>query len=318
MARQKPHSLLFIGGLSDGLATVPYLNDIVAAVESEGWSIFSVLLSSSYNGWGLTSLDKDIGEIAMCVEYVRGYKSTQIPDQLAPGLLVLMGHSTGSQDVLHYLYSPNPLHSTGLKRPPVDGAILQAPVSDREYTLSTLKSGTGQDSPEELSKVYIQLVDMAKRQECAEGKDALLPLSMTTRIGFPEDVAITSKRFLSLVSPDSPDTPMEDDLFSSDLYDERLQQTFGAIVSRGLLKRSLLVLPSGVDEHVPAWIDKEKLLGRWEMAVKQGAGNRHIWDVYSGLVSGATHSLSGNTQAGPRRELVLRVKGYLSNIESAT
>ena len=51
--------------------------------------------------------------------------------------------------------------------------------------------------------------------------------------------------------------------------------------------------------------------------MKQGAGNRHVWDVHSGLVSEATHSPSGDRQVGPRRELVARVKGYLSNIESA-
>lgn len=37
--------------------------------------------------------------------------------------IVIMGHSTGSQDVIHYL-----LNRTG-----VDGGIMQAPVSDREH-----------------------------------------------------------------------------------------------------------------------------------------------------------------------------------------
>jgi Protein of unknown function (DUF1749) len=166
--------------------------------------------------------------------------------------------------------------------------------------------------------LYTQLVDMAKRQTHAEGKDVLLPLSMTARIGLSEDVAIGSKRFLSLASPDSPVTPLEDDLFSSDLDDARLQQTFGVIASRGLLKNSLLVIPSGADEYVPAWVNKERLLERWEMAVKQGAGNRDIWDVRGGLIPGATHSPSGDNQAGPRQDLVLRVKSFLSNIESAT
>ena len=38
-----------------------------------------------------------------------------------------MGHSTGSQDVIHYLSSKSS------SRPKVDGGIMQAPVSDREY-----------------------------------------------------------------------------------------------------------------------------------------------------------------------------------------
>jgi hypothetical protein len=39
-----------------------------------------------------------------------------------------MGHSTGSQDVIHYLTS-----SSASERPKVDGGIMQAPASDREY-----------------------------------------------------------------------------------------------------------------------------------------------------------------------------------------
>jgi hypothetical protein len=39
--------------------------------------------------------------------------------------IVLMGHSTGSQDVAHYLST--------LSSPAVVGGIMQAPVSDREY-----------------------------------------------------------------------------------------------------------------------------------------------------------------------------------------
>lgn len=39
-----------------------------------------------------------------------------------------MGHSTGSQDVIHYLTSPG--YS---KRPSVLGGIMQAPASDRQY-----------------------------------------------------------------------------------------------------------------------------------------------------------------------------------------
>jgi hypothetical protein len=40
--------------------------------------------------------------------------------------IVLMGHSTGSQDVIHYLSSTAPV-------PPVEGGIMQGPASDREH-----------------------------------------------------------------------------------------------------------------------------------------------------------------------------------------
>lgn len=44
-----------------------------------------------------------------------------------------MGHSTGSQDVLHYLISNG-------EREGVEAAICQAPVSDREAIDDTIKS----------------------------------------------------------------------------------------------------------------------------------------------------------------------------------
>ena len=54
--------------------------------------------------------------------------------------IVLMGHSTGSQVVIHYLSKspsslPNAPTIDTLHLPRVDGGIMQAPVSDREYFL---------------------------------------------------------------------------------------------------------------------------------------------------------------------------------------
>ncbi|KAL2008043.1 hypothetical protein VTN00DRAFT_8025 [Thermoascus crustaceus] len=319
-AKSKPHSLLFVGGLSDGLSTVRYVADLVEALEPTDWSVFSVVLTSSYVGWGLSSLGKDVEEIAQCVEYVRDYKASK---HGGPGKVVIMGHSTGSQDVLHYLHAPNPLQQNPdfddgllhLARPEVDGAILQAPVSDREGLLALLKSGTPKDTPHALEGLYSQLVNMAKTQTYTDDKmDSLLPLDMTARMGYPPNVALSSRRFLSLASPDSPENPREDDLFSSDLTDKRLRDTFGMIVPRGLLKTKLLVLYSGKDEFAPEWVDKEKLLQRWKLAA-DGAG-KHIWDsTYSGVVPGATHALSGDDENEARRDLASRVTGYLKSIE---
>jgi pimeloyl-ACP methyl ester carboxylesterase len=311
---------LFIGGLGDGFYTVPLVDDIVRALEYTEWSVFSVLLSSSYSGWGVGSLDNDIYELARCVNYVRSYKAggdSQTP--AATQMVVVVGHSTGSQDVLHYLHSPNPSPAyPGFERPPVDGAVLQAPVSDRESLLHSIKTGTTHDSPEALQQLYTDLVDMAKRDKGAEGDDTLLPLSMTKRIGISGDVPMSSRRFLSLASPESPGSPLEDDLFSSDLDDERLRQTFGAIGARGLLKKSLLVLPGEADEFCPPWVDKDVLLGRWETATKDGGGcNGYLWDPNSAVIAGAKHSPSGESQEEPRRELVSRLLAFLRSLALA-
>ncbi|OJJ51501.1 hypothetical protein ASPZODRAFT_399542 [Penicilliopsis zonata CBS 506.65] len=272
---KKPNSLLFIGGLTDGLCTVPYVEHLAKALEDTDWSVFSVLLSTSYKGWGVGSLDKDIEEIAKCVRFVRDYKAESELES-EPGKVVIMGHSTGSQDVLHYLCSenPTPYRASGPKdklehviRPEVDGAILQAPVSDREALMRSIRNGTATCTPGQVAGDYGLLVDFARRQPFTpDGINAVLPLNMTAKLGFPEDTPLSSRRFFSLASPDSPQKPSEDDLFSSDLTDERLQRTFGAIAKRDLLRSKLLVLYSGKDEHVPDWVDKEALLQRWESA----------------------------------------------------
>lgn len=90
------------------------------------WRIAEVLLSSSYRGWGTSSLQKDAHEIARCVAYF---------SKLRPGRkIVLMGHSTGCQDIMEYvvgkgiyplvkLYikqhqpAPPPTHPTASSRP---------------------------------------------------------------------------------------------------------------------------------------------------------------------------------------------------------
>ncbi|KAL1848215.1 hypothetical protein Plec18167_006212 [Paecilomyces lecythidis] len=319
--KSKPHSLLFIGGLTDGLGTVRYVQDLVAALEPTEWSVFNLLLSSSYTGWGLSSLDKDVEEIAQCINYVREYKSSHPAGSDGTRKIVIMGHSTGSQDMLHYLYAPNPTRANpdfddGLQhivRPEVDGAILQAPVSDREAILHTLKTGTDKDVPNVLVGCYDQLVNMAKLMPYTASKvETILPLSMTARLGWPADTPISSSRFLSLVSPDSPENPSEDDLFSSDLTDKRLQETFGLVTKQGLLKTKLLVLYSGNDQYAPPTVDKEKLLQRWKNAAN--GGGKEIWDEHSGVVPGASHALSGDDEDEPRRDLSARVTGYLKSI----
>lgn len=46
----KPHSLLFVSGLSNGLYTVPYVSELAKALEPTDRSIFWLVLSSSYSG----------------------------------------------------------------------------------------------------------------------------------------------------------------------------------------------------------------------------------------------------------------------------
>lgn len=290
--------------------------ELAKALEPTEWSVFNVLLSSSYGGFGVGSIDKDIEELAECIKFVQEYKTSLLSK---PGKVVIMGHSTGSQDVLHYLHSPNPLpqNSQGgpsqiksVVRPAVDGAILQAPVSDREMFLKEMKNGTPDFTASQIVMCHDQLVSFAKNQPYThkDNVESILPLSMTAKMGLPPDVPICARRFLSLASPDSPAKPSQDDLFSSDLTDERLQETFGAIALRKLLHNQLLVLYSGNDEYSPSWVNKEKLLQRWKNVVRD-----KWYEPGSGVVEGASHNVKGVGEA-PQRDLINRVTHYLGSI----
>ncbi|KAL4896954.1 dolichol-phosphate mannosyltransferase [Aspergillus ambiguus] len=295
----KSNSLLFVGGLTDGLGTVPYVTTLAKALETTDWSLFSLVLTSSYKGWGLGSLDQDVEEIGQCVEYVR---------KLRGGKVVVMGHSTGSQDVLHYLTAPNPVPQdrrvgnadelTHQPRPVLDGAIMQAPVSDREMLLREARNSV------EAKTAYDQLVNLARRQQPAE----VLPLNLTAAVGFPPNNPINAYRFLSLASPDSPGHPADDDLFSTDLSDQRLHETFGVVAERGMLRSSLMALYSGNDEYAVPGVDKEAVLARWKQAAN--AGGAGTWNDNSAVIPGASHNVKDVGQ----EELVERVLNYLKGV----
>ncbi|KAJ5166196.1 Fusarinine C esterase sidJ [Penicillium canariense] len=319
-APRQPHSILFVGGLGDGLATTSYMSDLVRALQPTEWSLFTLNLTSSYQSWGLGHLDRDTNEIAQCLNYIKDYKTSKF----GTGKIVLMGHSTGSQCVMHYLYRPNPHMDIPafdpdieyVKRMPLDGAIMQAPVSDREAVQWVLSEGIGGKTGSEIRPVYEKMVTLAKETvEKGDPYDTMLPLWMTSHI-YPANTAISCRRILSLISPDSPQSPGEDDLFSSDLSDEQLRTTFGMIKQQGLLKHKLMVLYSGADQAVPEWIDKEKLLLRWKEVTNHN-GKYETWDQqHSAIIPGASHALSNDDQAEPRKLLVEKVLGYLKSAEN--
>ncbi|KAF2817734.1 DUF1749-domain-containing protein [Mytilinidion resinicola] len=274
------HTLLWIGGLGDGLLTVPYPTTLSHSLPPS-WSLAEVLISSSYRGWATSSLARDARELASCVAYFRALRP-------APGSkIVLMGHSTGCQDIMAYLSA-----SGSKSRPKLDGAILQAGISDREALVSALPPD-----------VYAESVKVA--QEWVEqGKGAdVLPLSVTTRVF---GSAVSADRWLSLTSPDKRGA---DDYFSSDLEDAQLEETFGKI---GESKTPLLFLLGGSDEHMPPEVDKGALLERWARVVRDGGGV--VDKEAGGVVEGASHNLDGDPEKVVG-DLVGRVGAFLGRVE---
>lgn len=263
-----------------------------------------IQLSSSGLGWGTGDLSRDVDEIGKAVEYLRDRATP--PNSAAAiaskgGKVVLMGHSTGSQDVLHYLY-----HLPSQERLPVEGAILQAAVSDREALSMMCEANQSvQHAYEECLRISLKA-----EVETAQGKNYTLPTELISSLGWPK-AYISCKRFLSLASPSSPERPGPDDLFSSDLNDETLGKTFGAVGRSGLLQpshsgnMSMLILLSAEDEYTPATISKEMLIKRWGSALEDGQVGVA---ADSGVVAGASHNVQ---KYEPQLELTKRVLRYL-------
>ena len=241
----------------------------------------TIALSSSYRQWGFSSLDEDVAEIAQFVKYFHALR----PD----GRMVLLGHSTGSQQCMHYLLSrllPTPL-------PRIDGVILQAGISDREALTSVLP-------PSEYQKVCTLAQTLV---DCGRGKD-ILPSSVTDCL-FPS-TPISARRWLSIASP-GPSHEGQDDFFSSDFEDQRLQRTFGKL---GSLVSRISILFGGNDQYVPNTVDKSKLVERWHERIRQGGG---VIDEGSGLVGGASHTLKEGGKG--LEDLLRKVVGFLQRLE---
>ncbi|GAB7359508.1 hypothetical protein MBLNU230_g6153t1 [Neophaeotheca triangularis] len=278
-AQTPTNTLLWVGGMFDTYLSVAYPIQIARDLPAT-WSLATCSLSSAGYSWGTSSIARDAKEMGKIVEFFR---------KLRPeGKIVIMGHSTGCQDCMEYLVG----EGAG-ERPPVDGAILQAPVSDREAIEGHLPKG-------ELDEFN----GMALRM-CEEGRETdAMPARMVK--GTFGRIAITAKRWIDIASP-APERKGADDYFSSDLSDDRLRKTFGKVPGRS----PLLILYSGSEENVPAGVDKEAMVKRWMMHVREGGGVADETD--GGVVPGATHNLNGNPE-GVVQDLVSRVAAFIHRV----
>ena len=303
----QPKTLLFTSGLFDTFASVPYVAQIANSLASKPantWSVMEIQLTSSGVGFGTGDLIRDVEEIAKGVTWLRSRSGEDLSK------IVLMGHSTGSQDVLHYLY-----HDLAMT-PDIDGAILQAPVSDREALGMILHPESNQGIDQgSIREAYAECLNLARNYQGDVGSPPL-PRKYTSKLGFMH-AFLSPERFLSLVSPDSPSRPSLDDLFSSDIPDQILHSTFGMVGKKGRLKKpvdhlkpNLLVLISGEDEYMPRSIDKEALLARWQAALVNGGT---ALAPSSGVVTGVTHN--GRSAGEVPTDLVDRCLAYLELVE---
>ncbi|KAK4212906.1 hypothetical protein QBC37DRAFT_317252 [Rhypophila decipiens] len=291
------NALVFIGGLGDGLYTVPYIRHIVrnlnyartsspetsqARIRLRPWTVFEVRLSSAFSGWGNSSLSQDVDEIAAAVRYLRS--------TLNKRSVVLMGHSTGCQDCVAYLrrWSRNvhdnrdePTRPADI--PEVDGVILQGPVSDREFIAMTM----GLEEMERSRDVAWRMIEGDRAKEYMP-RDRL-PADM-------RDTPVTAYRFHSLTCRGG-----DDDFFSSDLTDGETENIWNP------LTKPVLIVPSEKDEFVPETVNVQDLMDRWRGSCRPG-----VYSDLSGLIPNANHRVD---DGDARMWLVDRVLKFLAQLE---
>ncbi|KAK3322133.1 dolichol-phosphate mannosyltransferase [Apodospora peruviana] len=265
------NALVFIGGLGDGPHDVPYIRTIAASVSSLSYSVFEVRLSSAKSGWGYSSLEQDVDELTAFVRYLR--------QTLRKENVVLMGHSTGSQDCMEYLLRRK---EEGVD---VDGVILQGPVSDREAI-----------GMEASSKDIETSVEWARKMISEGRKDEIMPGDKFLNV-FGHG-PVTAYRWFSLAAKGG-----DDDYFSSDLSDEELARIWGRLDRGGA--RVLIVL-SAEDEHVPKSVDIGKVVERWKEA-----GGSAVSEL-SGFIPGANHRVE---KPEAQEWLANRVARFLESLD---
>ena len=228
-----PHSLVFVPGLTDTIGTIPYLPQLASIIRKHGFSLVQPQMTCNLGGYGLCSLEGDAQEMAACVAHLRTTPSKR------SGKVVLMGHSTGCQDIVAYLLSSRRAMDPLTK---IDAAVLQAPVSDREFYESQRSSAASETVGAEMDRELEHSTQLH-----LSGKGAqLIPRKQTEGMALPTtpqdhpdqadesdngpsnignasavlSPAMTAYRMWSLNARGG-----DDDFFSSDLQDHQITDT---------------------------------------------------------------------------------------------
>lgn len=227
------NALVYIGGLTSGPHTALSLSQSVLSALEEfdlGYSIWEFRMRSSYTGWGYSSLNKDVEDIAELVNYLTSLGKKRV---------VLLGSSTGCQDCMSYM--------SALRRdaPNIHACILQAPTSDRATANMIM-------SPE----FFRRTLEHCKELIACGNPDSIMPKDLIPDV-FTSP--ISAYRWHSLIAEGG-----DDDYFSDDLEDVILATTFGQI------NRPTLIIPSENDEMMPSMFPKRSLLSKWIQAAPDG------------------------------------------------
>jgi pimeloyl-ACP methyl ester carboxylesterase len=170
------------------------------------------LLTSSHQGWGTGSLDRDADELLLLARCLRAEHASEG--------IVILGHSTGCQDAARYAAR----HRGDAAAAPLRGVVLQAPVSDQEWLAAR---------PETASRLA------AARVLVAAGRGEEVAFVAGDLDGAP----VSARRWFALAAARG-----DDDMFSGDLTEEELRAAgrLGGLAAGGVPTLALL---SGADEY---------------------------------------------------------------------
>lgn len=274
------HFVIFIGGLGDGLLTVPYVPALAQKVGARFGgrvTVVQALISSSYLGFGTGSLERDARELAQLAVYLRTRRGT------AESKVVLMGHSTGCQDAMEYVARLS--HGAGFDaRARLDGAVLQAPVSDSE-AFAHLAPGA------ELAQYLAQAQELVA---AGQGRELLPAGALDIVFGAP----LLAARFVALAAARG-----ADDYFSSYLTDADHAALFARVGC------PLLVLVGGKDEFVPPQVDRDALVAQWQKNTPA-----QFWSPRSKVVAGAVHNAGAGSDAGAMDDVVDTAVAFVADV----
>ena len=156
------NALVLVVGLGDGFLSLNYSAALSKHLRAADYDLVLVNLSSSWGQFGFRSLASDACDLGKLVVFLRTLDFVKI---------VLMGHSTGAQDVLYFLR-----HAGPEKTSVVNGVVLQGAVSDRECLLHLMAEET------------TPLIEEAKALAASGKEDAILSRRLL-------DAPITAYRF---------------------------------------------------------------------------------------------------------------------------
>ena len=119
-----------MGGLTDGLLALPYVEALAAECDSHCWAPVQPILSPSCAGFGCSSLEKNAAELAEVLAYLQRSRGATAFD--------VIGHSTGCQDAAHLLATAPPhlriarlVHLSTAGQREARGELATVPVPDQ-------------------------------------------------------------------------------------------------------------------------------------------------------------------------------------------